>query len=72
MIVGGAFLVLLLFVGLGDPLLSHAGPEPGPDLIPHLDAIAALARPSPMVTVPAGWFLMGTNLKHDEIGRAHV
>jgi len=45
------------------PLLAAA--EPGPDLIPHLDAIAALARPSPMVTVPAGWFLMGTNLKHD-------
>src|SRR2546426_847106 len=45
------------------PLLAAA--EPGPDRIPHLDAIAALARPSPMVTVPAGWFLMGTNLKHD-------
>src|SRR2546422_2363362 len=38
------------------PLLAAA--EPGPDLIPHLDAIAALARPSPMVTVPAGGVLL--------------
>src|SRR2546427_11121263 len=45
------------------PLLAAA--EPGPDRIPHLDAIAALARPPPMATAPPGWFLMGTTLKHD-------
>src|SRR2546426_1541447 len=51
------------------PLLAAA--EPGPDLIPHLDAIAALARPSPMVTVPAGWFLMGDR-KSTRLNSSHL
>jgi len=67
--------VVLLVVGL--PALSPmaAGPEPRPELARRLDAIAKLAQPSPMVTVPEGWFLMGTNLKrgdtrHDSFGLA--
>jgi iron(II)-dependent oxidoreductase len=58
--------VVLLVVGL--PALSPmaAGPEPRPELAHRLDAIAKLAQPSPMVTVPEGWFLMGTNLKRGE------
>ncbi len=67
--IGAAVLIMLIVVGLA------AAAEPRPELVPHLDAIAALARPSPMVTVPAGWFLMGTNLKrhdtrHDSFGLA--
>jgi len=67
--------VVLLVVGL--PALSPmaSGPEPRPELARRLDAIAKLAQPSPMVVVPEGWFLMGTNLKrgdtrHDSFGLA--
>ncbi|GJL55313.1 MAG: hypothetical protein NPIRA02_24450 [Nitrospirales bacterium] len=31
-----------------------------PELAPHLQGIAALAQPSPLVSIPAGSFLMGT------------
>jgi len=73
--IGAAVLVLLIVSGLAAAPPATAGPEPRPELVPHLDAIAVLARPSPMVTVPAGWFLMGTNLKrydtrHDSFGLA--
>jgi len=73
--IGAAVLVLLIVSGLAAAPPATAGPEPRPELVPHLNAIAALARPSPMVTVPAGWFLMGTNLKshdtrHDSFGLA--
>ena len=56
-----ACLVALIIVA---PAVANAvqAPEPRPELIPHLDAIAALARSSPMVPVQEGWFLMGTNL----------
>ncbi|OLD36830.1 MAG: hypothetical protein AUI21_09555 [Nitrospirae bacterium 13_1_40CM_2_62_10] len=57
--------VALFIVGLSCPQPSVAAPEPRPELAIHLDAIATLALPSPMVTVPAGWFLMGTNLRHE-------
>ena len=70
-----AAIVLVIFVGFVVPSSLVAGPEPGPELARHLDAIATLAKPSPMVTVPEGWFLMGTNLKredtrHDSFGLA--
>ena len=60
-----ACLVALIIVA---PAVANAvqAPEPRPELIPHLDAIAALARSSPMVPVQEGWFLMGTNLKHGD------
>lgn len=36
--------------------------EPAPvDVEPHLQGIANFAQSSPVVTIPAGWFLMGTN-----------
>jgi gamma-glutamyl hercynylcysteine S-oxide synthase len=59
---GAAVLVLLLLVLPG----ATAGPEPRPELAQRLAAIAKLAQSSPMVTVPEGWFLMGTNLKRGE------
>src|SRR5205823_5047239 len=63
---GALFLILvILIVGLVAARLSPAGPEPRTELAAHLDAIATLARPSPMVTVSEGWFLMGTNLKRE-------
>jgi iron(II)-dependent oxidoreductase len=36
------------------------GPQPSPELARHLVSIAALARPSPAVTIPAGVFLLGS------------
>ncbi|TRZ99511.1 MAG: hypothetical protein D4R81_09285, partial [Nitrospiraceae bacterium] len=32
----------------------------------HFAAIAQLAKPSPMVPIPEGWFLMGTIRKDDD------
>ena len=34
--------------------------EPQPELVLHLRAIAEISRQSPMVTLPQGWFFMGT------------
>jgi len=56
---------VLILAGLAAPPCADAGPEPRPELVPHLDAILKLAQPSPIVKVPEGWFLMGTNLKHE-------
>jgi iron(II)-dependent oxidoreductase len=44
----------------------HAEPAPAPELARHLAAIAGLAEPSPVILIPAGWFLMGTNRKDDD------
>jgi iron(II)-dependent oxidoreductase len=60
-----AFLVSLIFV-IAAPLASQEAPQPHPELALRLDATAKLARSSPMVTVPEGWFLMGTNLQHSD------
>lgn len=43
------------------PSLVEAGSKPSPELARHLTEIATLARPSPMMTVPAGTFLLGSN-----------
>ncbi len=37
--------------------------EPRAELVPHLQAIARLSSASPIVSVPAGWFFMGTALR---------
>ncbi|MBD0316283.1 MAG: SUMF1/EgtB/PvdO family nonheme iron enzyme [Nitrospiraceae bacterium] len=37
-----------------------SGPKPSPELARHLGSIATLARPSPDVTIPAGFFLVGS------------
>jgi iron(II)-dependent oxidoreductase len=55
---------MAIAAGPAAPPPSIAGPEPRPELVHHLDAIVQRAQPSPTVTVPAGWFLMGTTLKH--------
>lgn len=57
---------MLIIVGLETPRPEAAGSDPPPELARHLAEIAKLARPSPMVTIPAGWFLMGTNRKDDD------
>ena len=43
------------------PLMATAGSEVEAKLAPHVSAIATLSRPSPLIPIPAGWFLMGTN-----------
>ena len=59
------FLVIFL-LALAPILIGTTGDLPRHDLQRHLLAIAALARPSPIVAVPAGWFLMGTVRKDDD------
>jgi hypothetical protein len=49
--VGVALLVTMIFVWLATPLPLVAGPEPRPELISHLEAIAKRSQFSPMVTV---------------------
>lgn len=65
------FLCALLALGslLGAPLprpSSAAEAGLSEDLPPRLTAIARLASPSPIVTIPAGWFLMGSARKDDD------
>ena len=41
---------------------AHGSMEPAPpEVNPHIQGIASFAQPSPLVEIPAGWFLMGTN-----------
>lgn len=47
------------------PVIGFAS-SVAPELHEHLKRIARFAKPSPMVTVPAGWFVMGTNRKDDD------
>jgi iron(II)-dependent oxidoreductase len=63
---GVSLLVIAIIIGLAalSPLL--AAPPPGPELAGHLEAIAGLSQPSPMVNVTAGWFIMGTDLKRED------
>ncbi len=58
------FTVSILF--LFTPLLWAAGPKPSLELSRHLTAIAALGQPSPVVTVPAGQFLLGSKRIDDD------
>ena len=61
LVIGGTVLII---VGLAGISSLATGPEPSPDLAAHLEAITGLARSSPMVSVPEGWFLMGSNARH--------
>ena len=56
---------LLLFV-TGTALAASGGPEPSKDLAHHLTVIASLAQPAPMVTIPAGSFLLGSKRVDDD------
>ncbi|MGB0911682.1 MAG: formylglycine-generating enzyme family protein [Nitrospirales bacterium] len=42
------------------PNPSMATPAIPAQLAPHLDGIASFAKESPAISIPAGWFLMGT------------
>jgi iron(II)-dependent oxidoreductase len=59
---GSVFLASVAFL----PIVVLAASPPADELSGHLDAIAALASPSPMVSVPEGWFIMGTMRKDDD------
>ncbi len=67
-----AALIGLLAITLGGalelwiPTLSRSQPLDPQQLAPRLASIARLAAPSPIVTIPAGWFLMGTARKDDD------
>ncbi|HET8580246.1 MAG TPA: SUMF1/EgtB/PvdO family nonheme iron enzyme [Nitrospiraceae bacterium] len=57
----------ILIVALREQLpATVAWADPSPELARHLAAISKLARPSPMVTVPEGRFVMGTVRKDDD------
>lgn len=45
---------------------AAAAEPPPPELRAHLSNIATFAKPGPMIDVPAGWFLMGTNRIDDD------
>lgn len=60
-----AALVACLNLVVVEPGRASAG-DPPPELEPHLRGIAAHAKPSPMILVPAGEFLMGTNRIDDD------
>jgi hypothetical protein len=45
---------------------ARAGSKPSPDLARHLAGIAGLAQPSPVVTIPAGPFLLGSKRVDDD------
>src|SRR6185436_14195599 len=59
--------IALSFLSIVGP--SHdiaAGSKPSPELAPHLTTVAELAQPSPMVTIPAGLFLLGSKQVNDD------
>lgn len=63
-------LLVLVFLSLSAtaPLAPAAadGPKPPPELARHIAAIAGLAQRSPVVTVPAGPFLLGSKRVDDD------
>ena len=61
-----AIALSLLTTIIGRPHDAGAGSKPSPELAQHLTRIAALAQPSPMVTIPAGPFLLGSKQVTDD------
>ena len=62
-----AWLTIVLFLLIvGSSLDTEAGSKPSPELARHLTTIAELAQPSPMVTIPAGLFLLGSKQVNDD------
>ena len=57
---------LLLLIVLGSPQHVMAGAKSSPELARHLAGIATLAQASPIVTVPAGPFLLGSKRVDDD------
>lgn len=56
----------LLLCSTGFANAAAAGPIPPQEISRHLDAIAALARPAPAITIPAGDFLIGSKRVDDD------
>ena len=54
-------ITLFLLAIFESPSIATAGSKPSPELARHLTEIVTLAKPSPMMTVPAGPFLLGSN-----------
>ena len=54
-------ITLALLVLMGSPSVVEAGSKPSSELARHLTEIVTLARPAPMMSVPAGTFLLGSN-----------
>jgi len=54
-------ITLFLLVIIESPSIATAGSKPSSELARHVAEIVTLARPSPMMTVPAGTFLLGSN-----------
>ena len=57
---------LVLLAIMGSPFVAEAGSNPSPELARHLTTIAELAQPSPMITIPAGLFLLGSKQVNDD------
>jgi iron(II)-dependent oxidoreductase len=54
-------ITLFLMAIFESPSIATAGSKPSPELARHLTEIVTQANPSPMMTVPAGTFLLGSN-----------
>jgi formylglycine-generating enzyme required for sulfatase activity len=61
-----SFVILVLTCSIGRVAAPSSGTNPSPDLARHLTSIAALARPAPTATIPAGAFLVGTRRVDDD------
>ncbi|NKB81466.1 MAG: SUMF1/EgtB/PvdO family nonheme iron enzyme [Nitrospirales bacterium] len=59
-------LFLAIFLLPSQPDYSRATMTPPPELANHITGIAQFAKPSPIITIPSGWFLMGTNRIDDD------
>lgn len=57
------FILALALLGAA---VAVAGTKPSTELARHLTGIAALAQPSPIVTVPAGQFILGSKRIDDD------
>lgn len=57
---------MLALIIMGSPHDAEAGPKPSPELVRHLTGIAGLAQPSPMITIPAGPFVLGSKRVDDD------
>ena len=57
---------LALLSIMGSTQDADAGSKPSPDLSRHLTGIARFAQPSPVVTIPAGPFLLGSKRVDDD------
>ena len=61
-----SFVALVLTCASGLGAAPTAGTKPPQELARHLISIAALARPSPAVTIPSGAFLLGSKRVDDD------